>query len=113
MGHFKNLPDSLNCQPHHSGARDPKCFHLITYISAQFYSPPQSLEGNKSLVFVDGSIYDVDAVAHRNFYSKVEHSNLCQIAVFLIDIAFVLINMPLQAEKYFFSRQKDLTVSRQ
>ena len=36
----------------------------------------------------------VAAVAHRNFYSEVEHSNLCQIAFVLIDIAFVLINMP-------------------
>ena len=41
------------------------------------YSPPQRLEGNKSSVFVDGSSC-VTAVAHRNFYSEVEHSNLCQ-----------------------------------
>ena len=36
----------------------------------------------------------VAAGAHRNFYSEVEHSNVCQIAFVLIDIAFVLINMP-------------------
>ena len=42
----------------------------------------------------------VAAVGHRNFYIEVEHSNLCQtafalidIALVLIDIAFVLINM--------------------
>ena len=57
------------------------------------YSPPQRLEGNEPLVFVDISGC-VAAVAHRNFYSEVEHSNLCQIAFVLIDIDFVLINMP-------------------
>ena len=36
----------------------------------------------------------VAAVAHRTFYSEAEHSNLCQIAVVLIDIDFILINMP-------------------
>ena len=36
----------------------------------------------------------VAAVLHRNFYIQVEHSNLCQIAFVLIDIDFVLINMP-------------------
>ena len=50
------------------------------------YSAPQRLEGNESPVFVDISGC-VAAVAHRNLYSEVEHSNLCQ-------IAFVLINMP-------------------
>ena len=42
------------------------------------YSPLQGFEGNKSLVFADGSRC-VAAVAHRNFYN----------------IAFVLINMSL------------------
>ena len=41
---------------------------------------------------VDGSSC-VAAVAHRNFYSKVEHYNLCQIDFIFIDIAFVLINV--------------------
>ena len=45
-------------------------------------------------MFVDGSSC-VAAVAHRNFHSEVEHSNLCQIAFVLIDIVFVLINTPL------------------
>ena len=36
----------------------------------------------------------VAAVAHRNFYSEVKHSNLCHIAFVLIDIDFVVINMP-------------------
>ena len=58
------------------------------------YSPPQRLEGNKSLMFVDGSAC-VAAVAHRNFYSEVEDSNLCQIAFVLIDIAFVSVSMSL------------------
>ena len=57
------------------------------------YSPPQRLEGNGSPVFVDVS-GSVAAVAHRNFYSEFEHSNLCQIAFVLIDTPFVLINMP-------------------
>ena len=56
------------------------------------YSLPQRLEGNKSPVFVDISGC-VAAVAHRNFYSEVEHSNLCQIVFVFIDIDFVLINM--------------------
>ena len=38
------------------------------------YSPPQRLEGNESPVFVDDSGC-VAAVAHRNFYSEVEHSS--------------------------------------
>ena len=54
----------------------------------------------------------VAAVAHRNFFIEVEHSNLCQIAFVLSDIDFVLINMPLLLNEYLFSRQKDLTVSR-
>ena len=58
------------------------------------YSPRQGLEGNKSPVFVDGSSCVV-AVVHANFYTEVEHSNLCQIAFVLIDITFVLIYMPL------------------
>ena len=45
-------------------------------------------------MFVDVSSC-VAAVAHRNFYSEVEDSNLCQKAFVLIDIALVLINMPL------------------
>ena len=57
------------------------------------YSPPQRLEGNESPVFVDISGC-VAAFVHKNFYSEVEHSNLCQIAFGLIDIDFVLINMP-------------------
>ena len=41
------------------------------------YSPPQRLEGNESAVLVDISGC-VAAVAHRNFYSEVEHSSdLC------------------------------------
>ena len=57
------------------------------------YSPPQRLEGNESHVFFDISGCVV-AVAHRSLYSEVEHSNLCQIAFVLINIDFVLINMP-------------------
>ena len=57
------------------------------------YSPPQRLERNESPVFVD-VCGCVAAVAHRNFYGEVEHSNLCQIAFVLINIVFVLINMP-------------------
>ena len=70
------------------------------------------LEGNESPVFVNISGC-VAAVAHRNFYSEVEHSNLCQIAFVLIDIDFVLINMPPQLDNYLFSRYRDLTISRQ
>ena len=51
-----------------------------------FYSPPQRLEGNESPVSADVSGY-VAAVAHGNFYSEVEYSNLCHIAFVLIDIA--------------------------
>ena len=54
----------------------------------------RGIEGNKSYVFVDGSGF-VAPVMQRNFYSEVEHSNLCQIAFILIKIVFVLINMPL------------------
>ena len=57
-----------------------------------YYSPPQRLEGNESPMFVDISGC-VAAVAHRNFYGEVEHSNLCQIAFVLINIDYVLINM--------------------
>ena len=86
--------------------------HLRFCLAGGPYSPPQRLKGNESPVFVDISGC-VAAVAHRNFYSEVEHSDLCQIAAFvLIDIDFVLINMPPWLDKYLFSRQKDLTVSR-
>ena len=60
----------------------------------KFGSPPQRLEGNnESPVFVDVSGC-VAVVAHRNFCHEVEHSSLCQIDFVLIDIAFVLTNMP-------------------
>ena len=36
----------------------------------------------------------VAAIEHRNFHSEVEHSNLYQTAFVLIEIDFVLINMP-------------------
>ena len=55
------------------------------------YSPPQRLEGNELPMYVDISGC-VATVVHRNFYSEVQHSNLCQIAFILIDIDFVLIN---------------------
>ena len=70
-----------------------KNIFLVFLDLGTFYSPPQRLEGNESPVFVDISGC-VAAVAHRNLYSEVEHSNLCQIAFVLIDIDFVLINMP-------------------
>ena len=79
---------------------------------APLCSPPKRLKGNESPMLVDISGC-VAAVAHRNFYSEAEHSNLCQIAFVLINIDFVLINMPPWLDKYLFSRQKDLTVSRQ
>ena len=67
---------------------------LFTEHKVQRYSPPQRfIERNESPVFVD-ILRGLAAVAHRNFYNEVEHSNLCQITFALIDIDFVLINMP-------------------
>ena len=72
-------------------------------MTGEEYSPLQRLEGNESPVFADISGC-VAAVAHRNFYSEIGHSNLCQIAFVLIDIYFVLINMPPYLDKYLFRR---------
>ena len=58
---------------------------------------------NDSPVFVAVSGC-IAAVTNRNFYSEVEHSDLRQIAFVLIDIDFVLIDMPPKFDKYLFNR---------
>ena len=51
---YKHTPEAPCCADHKS------------------YSPPQKLEGNELPVFVDNPGC-VAAVAHRNFYSEVDH----------------------------------------